>query len=202
MGYQLEGRLLEVCNCGVLCPCWVGEAPDNGTCDSIVAWRIDNGNVDGVDVSDRTFAILAFLPGTPLDGNWRVVACLDDRATPEQEAAILGVWTGQRGGPVADLAQLIGEVVAVERAPITFTVEDGKGTLKIGELADCELAPFVGATGLTTSLSESVFSTIPGSPAYVGKATKYERRVARYGLADISLEGRNAIQGYFKFEAS
>ena len=96
MSYHLEGRLLEVCNCGVLCPCWVGEEPDNGTCDSIVAWRIDRGTIDGVDVSDRTFAILAFLPGTPLAGYWRVVACLDDRATPEQEAAILGVWTGQK----------------------------------------------------------------------------------------------------------
>jgi hypothetical protein len=28
--YQLEGRLLEVCTCGVLCPCWVGADPDGG----------------------------------------------------------------------------------------------------------------------------------------------------------------------------
>ena len=28
MGYQLEGRLLEVCDCRVLCPCWIGEDPD------------------------------------------------------------------------------------------------------------------------------------------------------------------------------
>ena len=32
MAYHLEGRLLEVCNCRVLCPCWIGEDPDNGTC--------------------------------------------------------------------------------------------------------------------------------------------------------------------------
>ena len=25
MAYQLEGRLLEVCDCNVLCPCWIGE---------------------------------------------------------------------------------------------------------------------------------------------------------------------------------
>ncbi|MDA2919639.1 DUF1326 domain-containing protein [Desulfobacterota bacterium AH_259_B03_O07] len=30
MGYKLEGRLLEVCNCKVLCPCWIGEDQDNG----------------------------------------------------------------------------------------------------------------------------------------------------------------------------
>jgi hypothetical protein len=67
-------------------------------------------------------------------------------------------------------------------------------------VADCELAPYVGATGLTTALSETLFSTIPGSPAYVGKAAKYERRVARYGLSDVTLAGHNAIQGSFKFE--
>ena len=35
MAYQLEGRLLEVCTCDMLCPCWVGEDPDGGTCDGV-----------------------------------------------------------------------------------------------------------------------------------------------------------------------
>ena len=25
MAYELEGQLLEVCTCKILCPCWVGE---------------------------------------------------------------------------------------------------------------------------------------------------------------------------------
>jgi len=33
MAYTLEGRLLEVCNCKTLCPCWVGEDSDFGTCE-------------------------------------------------------------------------------------------------------------------------------------------------------------------------
>src|SRR5947207_2259001 len=72
MGYQLEGRLLEVCNCEVLCPCWIGEDADNGTCDSVQAWHIDQGTIDGVDVSGRTVAIAAFIPGNVLKGNWKV----------------------------------------------------------------------------------------------------------------------------------
>jgi len=37
------------------------------------------------------------------------------------------VWTGvSAGGPVADLAQLVGEAWSVERLPVTFTVESGK----------------------------------------------------------------------------
>ena len=77
MAYHLEGRLLEVCNCRVLCPCWIGEDPDFGTCDTIVAWHFDKGTIDGVDVSDRTIALIAHVPGNILQGNWRAAVYLD-----------------------------------------------------------------------------------------------------------------------------
>ena len=35
--YQFQGTLLEACNCDVLCPCWIGEDPDNGTCSSVAS---------------------------------------------------------------------------------------------------------------------------------------------------------------------
>ena len=54
MAYQLEGSLLEVCTCNVLCPCWVGEDPDSGTCDSAMAYHFDKGDINGVDVSGLT----------------------------------------------------------------------------------------------------------------------------------------------------
>ena len=82
MAYHLEGRLLEVCNCRVLCPCWIGEDPDFGTCDTIVAWHFDKGTIDGVDVSDRTIALIAHVPGNILEGNWRAAVYLDERVTP------------------------------------------------------------------------------------------------------------------------
>lgn len=203
MAYQLEGRILEVCDCNVLCPCWIGENPDNGTCQGTVAWHIDKGTVGGVDVSGRTLVATAHIPGNILEGNWKVVVFVDDGATAKQQEALLKVWTGQLGGPVADLSQLIGEVVAVERAPIVFTVQEGKGTLRIGSNAvpviEAELAPYQGATGQTTTLSDTVFSTIPGSPAYVGKAARYRRNSAKYELSDVNLENNNAIQGSFSF---
>jgi hypothetical protein len=201
MAYQLEGRLLEVCNCEVLCPCWIGEMPDNGTCDSVNAYHIDRGVVNGVDVSGHTFAVIAHIPGNALDGNWKIVAFVDDEASPEQRDAILSAFTGELGGPLADVAQLVGEVVAVEQTPISFEVVDGKGTLKIGSVVDSEMAPYTGPTGDITTLNESVFSTIPGSPAFVAKASHYTRNSEQYGLKDIALQDHNAIQGAFRFEA-
>ncbi len=78
MAYEVEGRILEVCNCNVLCPCWIGEDPDNGTCDAALAYHVDKGTVDGVDVSGRTFAVISHIPGNILQGNWKTAVIIDD----------------------------------------------------------------------------------------------------------------------------
>lgn len=201
MAYQLEGTILEVCDCNILCPCWVGEDPDNGTCDAIVAYHIERGSVDGVDVSGRTFALAVSIPGNILKGNWKAAVFVDDGASDEQQDALVSVWTGKLGGPVADLAQLVGEVVGVERVPITYEIHEGKGVVRIGSVAEAEMEPYRGPTGEVTTLNESVFTTIPGAPAWVAKASKYRRDTSRFGLKDINLQGHNAIQGSFRFAA-
>lgn len=201
MGYAVEGALLEVCTCNILCPCWVGEDPDNGTCDGVLSWHIDEGSSNGTDLSGRTITILTHIPGNILKGNWRVVVYIDDGATDEQQQALIDIWTGKLGGPIADLAQLVGEVVAVERQPVLFQVE-GKGVagrLAIGSAVEAELEPFTGATGEPSALHDSIFTTIPGSPAYVGKATSYKVDAADHGF-EIDLEGHNAVSGRFRFE--
>ena len=131
MAYHLEGRLLEVCDCRVLCPCWIGEDPDNGTCDSAMAYHFDAGQIDGVDVTGRTIAFVCHIPGNVLQGNFRVAVYVDSGASDTQQEALLKAYTGQLGGPIADIAKLVGEVVSVERAPITFDVNEGRGTLRI-----------------------------------------------------------------------
>lgn len=201
MAYHLEGDLLEVCDCNVLCPCWIGEDPDNGVCETIVGYRVEKGTINGTDVSGLALCAIAHVPGNILQGNWRVAIFIDERASKPQEEALLNVWTGKLGGPVADLAKLVGEVVAVERAPIIFDVKEGQGTLKIGSIAEAVMAPYKGPTGQVTTLNESVFSTIPGAPAYVSKASRYVRKTSNLGLRDINLQNHNAIQGKFRFVA-
>jgi hypothetical protein len=201
MGYHLEGQLLEVCSCNVLCPCWIGEDPDNGTCEGVNAWHIAQGTIDNVDVSGRTVIAMVHIPGNILKGGWRAVLVVDDAATPEQQQALVDAWTGKRGGPLADLAQLIGELVAVERLPVSFAVNEGKGALRIGTVVEAELTPYRGPTGQVTTLNESIFTTIPGSPAYVAKAPTYRLHGTRYGLAELELHNHNAIQGAFRFDA-
>ncbi len=200
MSYHLEGRLLEVCNCRVLCPCWIGEDADNGTCDTIIAWRIDKGAVNGVDVSGNTIAAVAHVPGNILLGNWTAAIFVDDNASKAQEEALLEVYTGKAGGPVADLAKLIGTVVSVERAPIRFDVSGGNGTLSIGKDYYAELVSYTGGTGGTTTLVDTVFSTVPGAPVFVGKAPVYRSKNDAIGI-NLDIKDHNALQSTFVFDA-
>ena len=201
MAYKLEGRLLEVCNCRVLCPCWIGEDPDHGTCDTIIGYKFDKGDIDGVDVSGTSLAVIAHVPGNILEGNWRTRVYIDEKASDAQQEALLNVYTGKLGGPVAELVQLIGEVVSVERAPITFDVEEGQGTIKVGDAAYAELEPYKGTTGENTTLTDTIFSTVPGAPVFVGKSPKYRSKDTDLGI-DVDLEGHNALQSTFLFEAA
>ena len=89
VAYEIEGRLLEVCTCNVLCPCWVGEDPDGGTCDSVMGWSVDKGTIEGVDVSGLTLALSVHIPGNIFQGDWRAVVYVDDRSSAEQQEALL-----------------------------------------------------------------------------------------------------------------
>jgi hypothetical protein len=153
-----------------------------------------------VDVAGTTIAVVAHVPGNILQGNWKAAVYVSDNATKQQEEAILKVYTGQLGGPIADLVKLIGEVVSVERVPIRFDVQGGKGIIKVGDAAYAELEPYQGATGGPTTLSDTVFSTVPGAPVFVGKAPHYRSKNPKLGI-DVDIKGHNALQSVFRFDA-
>jgi hypothetical protein len=198
--YRVQGSLLEACSCSAPRPCWIGDDPHGGVCDAFLAYRIDKGTISGVDVSGIAFALVAQIPGNVLKGNWRVVVYMSNKAKPAQKQAILAAWTGKLGGPLADIAKLVGEVKGVYDVPIQFKLNKGKGTIKIGDKVEAAMAPYVDAKGKPTTLSNTIFTTIPGSPAYVSKATYHKVHIPEHGM-EWSFVNRNAVEGSFRFAA-
>ena len=191
MAYQLEGSSLEACTCEASCPCWAGYEP-NESCETVLSWRIDNGIIEGVDVSDRAVAVVASVPCSALpQGAASATIYVDDEATPRQEEALLNAWTGRLGGPVADLARLFGEVAGIERALITFSVDGGKGTLRIAQEIQADTAPLREAEGRSNTIHESVLSTAPSFAADTTAEWSEDPRSQEY----------SAVQVSFRFEA-
>ena len=183
-----------------LSPRWIGEDPDNGECRSALAYRIEAGQIDGVDVSGLTFGVAAFIPGNVLKGGWRVSSVMStialrlsrSRSCSRHSAAnSVARWLTSLGWSEKKSRS--------RRAPISFTVEKGRGTLRIGDGIAAEMEPYRGPTGEPTRLVESIFSTIPGSPAYVAKASRFRMEQAEIGVK-LDLAGHNAIQGHFEMQ--
>lgn len=198
--YELEGQILEACSCNTPCPCWIGEDPDGGSCDSFIAYHVERGKIQGLDVSGLTLVKIVYIPGNVLAGNWRAVIYVDDKGTFAQQQALIKVFTGELGGAIADLAKLVSENLDVRVAPIEYHIKEAQGTIRIGDVLSAEMAPYRSAEGKPTKLVDSIFSTIPGSPAYVGKASHHKVNLPEFNLT-WEYNGRNAIQGEFRFEA-
>lgn len=147
MSWSIEGRYFENCSCEVVCPCTasLALAADNDYCRVVLAFHVDRGAVDGVDVSDLTVAPVAEAPRYMLEGNWKLGLLIDDAASEEQAEKLGAVFSGQLGGPMGGLAPLVGEVLGVERVPMEFSSEGGQHRLRIGDLGQSaveDVVPF------------------------------------------------------------
>jgi hypothetical protein len=198
--YTLQGTLLEACSCRTLCRCWIGEDPDGGACDSFLAYNIEKGEINGIDVSGLTYVEVVKIPGNVLTPQtWKRVSYVDALATAEQRDAILDAWHGRLGGPLADLNALVGEDLAVETMPIEHNLKGGEGTIVVGDKIRATMAPYRSAYGAITTLRDSIFSTIPGAPAFIAKASEHVVNIPEHGMV-WTFKDRNAIQGDFLLE--
>jgi len=155
------------------------------------------GRFRGVDVSGLSLVHVTQIPGNISEGNWRLVIYIDDQATAQQQQAILDAFGGRLGGPLAELAGLISEVVTAQAVPIEYHFEEGKGTLHVGEAIDAEMTPYAGANGRPAALHDSTFST--SSPTYIGKASRHRVNIPEHGMT-WEFSRRNAISSSFHYE--
>ena len=109
----------------------------------LIAFHVDRGQIDGVDVAGMTVGVFADTPPMMIEGNWRVGLFMDGKASEQQAAKLTGVFSGAMGGPMAGLAPLIGEFLGVETAPIEYTGDGRHHSVKIGDRVDITVEDIV-----------------------------------------------------------
>ena len=154
MAWKLEGTYFENCNCDWVCPCTVTSfaSPSTGDrCQVILNYHVRRGEVDGVDVSGRSVSIVADSPKRMLDGGWRVGVIIDDKASKEQADKLTAVFASQVGGPMANIAPLIGEIIGIERLPIEYSDQGNRHSIRIGDSIAIEVEDFAAQEGGETT---------------------------------------------------
>jgi hypothetical protein len=195
MSFTVQGDYFEVCNCDVSCNCiWLGEA-SNESCDVLLAWHVATGDKDGVDLSGLNAVMAVHTSKRMTDGGWKVALYLDDRASSEQSAALGAVFSGGAGGHLAGLGPLIGEVVGVEPAAITFEKSDGSLHAEVAGSLSMSSDQMIGSDGASPAvITNSKFGAIT-QPLRQGVA----RDVSYHGHWEASFTGTNSFVTDFKY---
>ena len=183
MSWKLEGSYFETCSCTVVCPCTASLAfgATYDRCKVVLVFNVNNGDVDGTDVSGLTVAAVADTPKVMTDGNWRLGVFIDAAASDEQAEKLGEVFSGALGGPMAALAPLVGESLGVERAPIDVREDGLKHSVKIGDAVDFEIedvVPFGVESGEPARLT-GIFHPV-GSELTIAHATR--SKISAFGV--------------------
>lgn len=176
MAWSLKGTYFESCNCDVACPCIFLSDPTDGECTVLVGWHIDEGNDGEVSLNGLNVALAVHSPGNMIDTKWRAAAYVDDRATEEQQGALLKIFGGQAGGHPARLASHIGELLGAGPAPIEFKMDGGRYSLKVGDIAEMEIEQMAGQGDGPITVTGHPLCISPGVPATVAKSTRLSYR--------------------------
>jgi hypothetical protein len=200
MAWRLEGTYIENCNCDVVCPCGASgfAAPaDYDRCNAVLAWHIDSGEVDGTDVSDLSVVLVLDSPRQMSEGNWRVGVFMDERASEEQAEKLGRIFSGQMGGPLANLVPLISENLGMEVASIEH-VDDGlRHWVKVGGAIEVEIEDIVSPFDPDGPLPKLTETKHPANPELTPARALFAR-VQGLGL-DYSAEGKNGFSTPFSW---
>jgi len=198
VAWQLEGTYFESCSCDAVCPCTWSALTARATldrCRALLAYHVQRGDIDGLDVSGLSFALFLDTPPDMSQGNWRMGVYLDDAASDSQAERLAAVLSGRLGGPPATLGPLIGEMLGVERAPIAYSEGGRSHHVRIGDAADVGVEDFVAIEGhdpvQLANVSHPSNTRLTVAPAHA-------TRLSTFGI-DWGREGQSGFSAPFSW---
>ena len=106
---------------------------DQGWCAGLLAFDIEEGTANGVDLSGRKAVFTPHFPGpTMFDGNGTARLYLDDGANDEQRRALEPIFQGKDGGPMEAIGPLFTTWLPTQDASIDISAEDEAITVAVG----------------------------------------------------------------------
>jgi len=129
--WHVKGDFLGSCSCDYLrCPCPqsnYAEAPNRGWCKICIAFHFESGTFGDTKLDDLNVAVVVHSPGAMADGGWSIGLIVDDRADQDQVQALVGIMSGQAGGPMTMASAWVANFLGLEQKPVTFEKSaDGK----------------------------------------------------------------------------
>jgi hypothetical protein len=131
--WRLTGDWFDVCRCRVPCGCTFAQAPDEGQCDGILAWHVNEGSYGDVTLDGLNAVAVGSFEGNIWAGEAKPAMgfFIDERADESQREALQAIFGGQAGGWPGTFAELIDDMRGIEFAPIEFEIAGDLGRWRV-----------------------------------------------------------------------
>lgn len=145
--WEIRGPEISSCNCDWGCPCQFNSLPTHGFCRAAVAFQVDSGHFGDVRLDGLRAAGMFAWPGPIHEGNGECLPIIDERATPAQRDALLGIMSGAETDPGATIFNVFAATFATIHAPvqrrIDFSIDfvAGTGRFSVPGLVESENGP-------------------------------------------------------------
>ena len=145
--WAIKGELFLNCSCTVFCPCVVslGEhPPTNGDCKAWMAIAIDDGHFEGESLTGVNVGLLVDIPGKMSEGNWKVAAYIDEKASQKAYNGLLQILSGAAGGTTGLFTMLVSEIIGAEREKVEIVRDGNRRSIMIGRKIQGEIEMIAG----------------------------------------------------------
>ncbi len=140
--YRVRAQSVEACSCAHGCNCQFGGTPNEGICEFVIGYEVQEGRFGDVDLGGVRAVVAAKYPGAIHEGHGHVVLFVDERASPEQVDAFTTILSGQLGGmPWEALAGTIERFEGPIARPIDLAVDGQRAHVRIPGAIELETTP-------------------------------------------------------------
>ncbi|MGI9627870.1 MAG: DUF1326 domain-containing protein [Longimicrobiales bacterium] len=177
MNWWADGLLFENCNCTAVCPGHVhfSQSCTHEVCKGFWAIRFHGGEVGTTDLAGVDAVIAYESPQVMIEGGWKQVILVSDKATPDQVKATQDVLTGVLGGPWAVLAKFVSEPLPTRTVPIQMETGDARKEVRIPGILEGIVEAIRGRDKTEPVVFENIYNQIHDSTQVIARgSTNYD----------------------------
>ena len=140
--YKIKAHSVEACNCQHGCNCQFDGFPNEGFCEFIIGFLVEDGYVGDVNLRGLQAVIAGKYPNAIHEGNGHIVLFVDEKANQQKVDAFASVLSGQLGGmPWEALAGTITRLEGPLRRPIQIKIDKEHSSVHVDGAVELQLTP-------------------------------------------------------------
>lgn len=120
--WHIEGEYVEFCSCDHGCPCEGMAPPTRGTCDGVVAFKVNKGHYGDVKMDGLVFAATYYFPRALHHGGGHMQPIVNENSSDAQREALFAIMSGE-GQPVGTIFSIFSIVVEHVHEPLFAPLE-------------------------------------------------------------------------------